>query len=461
MKKLFVLTGCIFFFTFCEAQYNVLLNLNGTVNGANPYGSLTLSGNVMYGMTSDGGANNDGCIFSINTDGSGYKDLFDFDGKNGQTPYGSLTLSGGVLYGMTNQGGFYYGCVFSIHTNGSGYKNLLNFGTDSIYTGSPNGSLTLSGKKLFGTATGKNIGPGSTFSIDTNGTNYKDLSDGGAPSGDLILSGNFLYGVTNMGGKHNDGSVFSMDTNGSDYKDILDFNDTNGANPYGSLTLSGNVLYGTTYGGGAHGYGCIFSVHTDGSGYKDMLDFSDTNGANPKCNTLILSGNTLCGMTYYGGAYGKGCIFSINTDGSNYKDLHDFNLTNGGFPYGHLTLSGNTFYGMTTSGGSYNKGVIFSFTDADLGVNNTNILHAHVSVYPNPSNGLYIVSLRHAELVSASQPIVEIYNALGEKVLSEALKQVQGDNVINLSNQPNGIYLYRIMSENGNLVGEGKLVIQR
>ncbi len=41
------------------------------------------------------------------------------------------------------------------------------------------------------------------------------------------------------------------------------------------------------------------------------------------------------------------------------------------------------------------------------------------------------------------------------------LKQVQHDVQIDLSNQPNGVYFYRVIKEDGNLVGEGKLVIQK
>src|SRR6185312_16423981 len=51
-----------------------------------------------------------------------------------------------------------------------------------------------------------------------------------------------------------------------------------------------------------------------------------------------------------------------------------------------------------------------------------------ISVYPNPSNGVFTLALSHAELVSASQPIIEVYNSLGQKVFIETMKQVQGDN---------------------------------
>ncbi len=53
-------------------------------------------------MTSGGGLYNLGAIFKINSDGSGFEKLFDFDGKtSGSHPYGSLILAGDSLYGMT------------------------------------------------------------------------------------------------------------------------------------------------------------------------------------------------------------------------------------------------------------------------------------------------------------------------------------------------------------------------
>ena len=56
---------------------------------------------------------------------------------------------------------------------------------------------------------------------------------------------------------------------------------------------------------------------------------------------------------------------------------------------------------------------------------------------------------------------IEIYNVLGEKVLTETLRSAQDDKLIDLSKEPNGVYLYRVLQENGNLIREGKVVIQK
>ncbi len=83
-----------------------------------------------------------------------------------------------------------------------------------------------------------------------------------------------------------------------------------------------------------------------------------------------------------------------------------------------------------------------------------------VKIYPNPNSGLFTVFC-HSERSEESPLIIEIYDVLGEKVFTESLRFAQGDNSIDLTNQPNGIYLYRVIGENGTLVGEGKVVVER
>jgi len=83
------------------------------------------------------------------------------------------------------------------------------------------------------------------------------------------------------------------------------------------------------------------------------------------------------------------------------------------------------------------------------------------NIYPNPNNGIFTLSVSHAELVSASQTTIEIYNVMGQRIYNATLKQVQGDNSIDISNQPAGIYLYRVLNMDGGLAGEGKLVIAK
>lgn len=179
-------------------------------------------------------------------------------------------------------------------------------------------------------------------------------TDGDQPYGSVVLSANnsVLYGMSLVG-------IFSLNTDGSGFTSLHDFTlTTDGASPYGSLILSGNVLYGMTFSGGQYHLGTIFSINTDGSNYTIIHDFipvfdtlnNNMAGGNPY-GTLTISGNILYGTTYGSGGFSAGNIFSIRTDGTGYTDLFEFDNSSGNNPgFGALTLSGNVLYGTTMHG---------------------------------------------------------------------------------------------------------------
>lgn len=123
-----------------------------TTNGANPRDALTVYNSKLYGLTQAGGLNSIGVIFSYDPAGAGtFTKLYDFDGTNGSTPYGSLTVSDDVLYGMTNGGGDNsMGVVFSYDPAGAGtFAKLHDF--DGANTGSrPYGSVTFLNGLMYG-----------------------------------------------------------------------------------------------------------------------------------------------------------------------------------------------------------------------------------------------------------------------------------------------------------------------
>lgn len=476
MKKLCLIALFITsvpFFTLCTAQNTDIHDFFGSpLDGANPTSqNLTLSGKVLYGMTNRGGYynNEQGCIFSVDTDGNNYKIILNFNDTNGAFPNGSLILSGKRLYGMTIGGGP-YGNIFSIDTDGSSFKNLLYFNDTNGAT--PYGSLIIAGNRLYGMAGGGAHNGGCIFAIDTNGNNYKKLFDftepnGIGPQGSLILNGKVLYGVTGLGGTYNDGVIFSIDTDGTHYKKLLDFDSANGKYPLGSLTLSlsGKVLYGMTEVGGAHNLGCIFSIDTDGSSYKDIYDFINILNAiigKPR-GSLTLVGKALYGATPgVAGNLGfyNGNIFSIDTDGSNFTNRLYFGEGWGANPFGSLTYASGELYGMTYDGGVYNKGIIFKLDTgavSTLSINSLTENAGELKVYPNPNNGIFILQINSQQPVNNNY--IQVYDVLGQQVYQSS---VNTNNMqINVSGQSQGLYFYRVVTETGELVGEGKIVLQR
>jgi len=357
--------GVLFKINTDGSGFSKLVDFDGSNNGAYPYQSLMLSGTVLFGMTYSGGLSNKGTIFKINTNGTGLTKLLDFTGINGANPIGSLTLSGSSLFGMTSQGGTSErGTIFRINTDGTGYYKILNCKNAPLGIYPQNTKFASDGTWLYGTTTTGGIGFGVIYKIRTDGTGYTKLFDcddnnyGNRPSG-LVLSGSTLFCETNYGGANGKGLIFKINTDGTGYSKLLDFDGpNNGANSVG-LTLGGSALYGCTYSGGATDNGVIFKINADGTGHTKFMDFDGvSSGRQPNCE-LTLSGSTLFGTTINGGANDRGVVFKINTDGTGFTKLLDFDGVNGSQPFGSLTLIGPTLYGMTYGGGLNLKGVIF------------------------------------------------------------------------------------------------------
>jgi len=382
LKKQFVLVPLCLFFLAASLQANIkiLHSFTNYPNGEKPQGSLIAIGSTLYGMTFGNRVTSDyGTIFKINKNGTGFATLHSFtgypDGANGN---GNLKAIGSTLYGMTLYGGANNdGTIFKIQTDGTGYSILYNFPGYPSGGELPGGSLIAIGSTLYGMTYGggtldDHFG-GTVFKINTNGTGFEllhsfssyTLDEGTFPWGSLILQGSTLYGMTQQGGVNFYGTIFEIQTDGAGYEQLHLFVDdaTDGANPLGSLIAKNSTLYGMTSAAGTYNFGTIFKINKNGSGCKLIHSFAGgaSDGGSPK-DSLVAKGSTLYGMTYGGGTYNFGTIFKINTKGTGYKVLHSFagGATDGAHPYGSLIVIGSTLYGMTAAGGTFGCGVIFS-----------------------------------------------------------------------------------------------------
>ena len=341
LKLLLTQFFILIFFTVCYSQsnnYRILYNFSGGVNdGSIPNGTFVKSGQTLYGVTQNGGTNDDGTIFRIGTDGTNYKLLYSFDGINGRYPCGSLVQSGSGLYGMTWRGKISdNGTVFGIDTNGSNYRVLHGFAGGSTDGFGPSDSPILFGSNLFGnTHLGGIDTCGVIYKIKTDGTGYQILhhfrigsNDGQRPIGSLIQYGSVIYGTTVGGGSHSLGTIFKINTDGTGFQLLHSFNSSiyDGVQPDCSLTLFGSTLYGTTSGSGNHNLGIIFRINVNGSGFHILHNFAGgvNDGSQPSMVSLIKFGSNLYGTTYEGGSYNQGVIFQVDTAGSGFQILHSF-----------------------------------------------------------------------------------------------------------------------------------------
>ncbi len=366
----------------------------GAEDGRAVHGSLAIFGTTLFGMTWCGGDSDKGTIFKIETDGTGFTLLHEFAGgiNDGANPHGSLIVSGSTLFGMTCFGGdsgVGWGTIFKMQIDGSGFELLHRFDSMVGHGAFPVGALVLSDSTLFGmtpkndTRSGDDSTSGTVFKIKTDGSGFEllrgfgDTDPGRRPRGSLILSGSTLYGMSSRNGDPACpwcGALFRLQTDGSGFSDLHLFQDGFfwGTDANTALLCSGTTLYGLTRQGGESNNGTIFKIQADGSGFSLLHEFtgSAADDGDTPVGSLILSGSALFGMS--GSSHGDhyGAIFKLQTDGTGFSVLHKFagSPNDGKYPRGSLALSGLTLFGMTPYGGSHDRGVIFSFPLASISV---------------------------------------------------------------------------------------------
>lgn len=350
--------------------YSVVHDFAGSSakDGSSPRGGLVASGPTLFGTTWNGGSNNWGSVYRLDSDGTGYAVIKHFTSNSGGPIDDPLSVFDQTLYGTSEK------AVYRVNADGSGFVILKNLASDN-----PNGPLVLSGTNLYGaTYAGGSSNLGTIFRISADGNDYAVLksftgSEGANPVGGLLLADDKLYGTTYEGGISNAGVIFQLDTSGSNFTVLKEFTGSDGAKPRAGMLLSGAQLYGTTSIGGQGAFptlgGTVFKLNTDGSGFTLLKDFSLKSGqeGNRPCGGLILSGSTLFGTTYNGGVVNpqRGTLFRMNTDGSNYAVLRFFNGDSfGANPCGNLVFINDQLYGTTEYGGRYGGGVVFAVSFA-------------------------------------------------------------------------------------------------
>ncbi|HRI78393.1 MAG TPA: T9SS type A sorting domain-containing protein [Cyclobacteriaceae bacterium] len=135
---------------------------------------------TLYGMTSAGGSNDYGVIYSIASDGSNYTVLFEFDGNNGRGPLTSLLYGAdGTLFGMSygDLANTFHSQIFNIYTDGTNFRQMAgatgNAGVGNLIQ-APSGELYGTMHSGMNAATG---GTGNIFQINIEGIDFQSIHD--------------------------------------------------------------------------------------------------------------------------------------------------------------------------------------------------------------------------------------------------------------------------------------------
>lgn len=332
---------------------------------------LALAQDVLMGLTSNGGAEGRGTVFSLTTAGANFSIVKGF-ADWGTGPQGDLIQwTDGNFYGMTETGGtFEYGTLFRMTPGGQ--VTILRHFEPAADGGSPRGGLAAgTDGNLYGmTRTGGLGNYGTIFRFNPVTSTYTVIkhlyasTDGGNPQENLVrgTDGNF-YGTNYMGGANGLGTIFRINPVTNAYAVLHSFTGAGtGQNPMGSLVRAndGN-FYGTTYLGGSGGIGVIFRISQGGT-FSVVRHLKGPDGGYNRGSLTLGNDGNLYGLGYNGGATGGGTLFRLNPVTNAYTVMRNLSGADGLFPNGSLVKDSNgTFYGMMTSGGANSAGTIFRY----------------------------------------------------------------------------------------------------
>jgi uncharacterized repeat protein (TIGR03803 family) len=292
----------------------------------------------------------------------------------------SLLMLMGIAYGQTHLWGTCefggttgQGIIFKADNNGNNLTTVYEF--DNTNGARPLGNMVLAPNgKIYGvTDYGGCLDSCVIYEYDPVTNTNLDVFDfycnygHTEPADGMILGtdGN-LYGFTPQGGAGY-GYIYRFNPNTHVLDTIYNFRTPTGAAPYGRPLEINNKLYGTTEYFGAHSGGVIFSFNLSTFTYSDLHDFDGTDGSYPYYGSLLLGNDgKLYGTTYNGGTNSRGVIFSYDTATSIFSVVYDFDTAHGCYPYGSLMqATDGKLYGMAGNGGLNNDGVIYSFNLSD------------------------------------------------------------------------------------------------
>ena len=374
-------------------------------SGKVPVSILEGSNGYLYGINYSGGAYNLGGVFRVKPDGSDYKLLVQFDGKNGWNTSTNLVQDNdGTLYGvMPTYSPSRKGFIFSLQPDGSDYKVAFDFTSPELAGISP-------GERILMDESGRLYNNGTRdrevflYAINPDGQEFQKIVSGAVELSfisksltralvqviqpadravDLPIKNNFhvtpvKYAETytlQLSKRSDFITIEQTKTHTANSIEIggLEYGTTYFARvktnlwpAFGPVTrfrtrTAELRLWGVTSTGGTGSNGTIFSIDLTGTSFVKYHDYSEPyNVANLHDKLIPLDdGETLLGYSVPPkevSANSLGEIFTIKVDGNGFEVIKDDGLS-----YGGLMKSSNKSFYYTDSWANQWLGAIFSF----------------------------------------------------------------------------------------------------
>ncbi|MEO1714198.1 MAG: choice-of-anchor tandem repeat GloVer-containing protein, partial [Bacteroidota bacterium] len=327
--------GVFFSYDLNTSTFTKLADFQAATNGEFPRGTLLYASNQkIYGTTEEGGTEDVGTIFEYDPMTSTLTSIHSFDEDNGEEPISGLVEVGnGLLYGVTVRGGDNFdGIIYEYDINNSTFTNRATFDDDTNGE-APEGTLCLtSDGQLYGAgSSGGSAFDGTLFSYSPGDSvihlevTFNAPDDVFKPEEPLLLaSDGILYGLSEGFG-FNPGHLYSYDPGTDTYNVLRTFTTaSDGENPRGQLVEVGSALYGVTYDGGTFNNGVIFSYEPSTATYAVEHNFETSTGERPGDNLILTSDGLLMGTTTFGADFSRGSVYEFDPTTNTFTSLASF-----------------------------------------------------------------------------------------------------------------------------------------
>ena len=354
--------GAIFKFTRSTDAFQIVYQFSGMTT-IKPNSPLVLMNHKLYGIaTNPSPSENESIIYAYDLV-TGQFDILYQDNQLFNHPNIGLMGHNNHLYGIARA------TLFDFNTNNNTLNILHNFTQHQALDGYKKDLYNiplLHNGKLYGAIASKpqaqnNNDYGILFEYDLNTQTVNILHhiSEGYPSGQLAIYNNKFYGV-----KNETPSLYVYDLSNQTYQDLYTFNQGQRivGNPgNGGVSFTANYLTGFA-GNSLFAYDLVSN---------SMNELQNLNNAYRPYNNIVTPTNNseLLGITYNGGTYKFGEIFSYDFQNTTYLTLKNLNATPyGSMPYGQLTQLNGKVYGLTKKGGAHGFGTIYELDHGNMTV---------------------------------------------------------------------------------------------